>query len=63
MKIFPEGNFGDTSEEKCLICKTGKKGPVVLVDIDGTNEAYQIHLSCLNLSYNERLKMIHQEIE
>ena len=52
MRIFEQGNW--ISGVVCPICKTGKKGPVVLVPIPGTEdggtvEAQQVHTSCAEL--------------
>ena len=69
MKTFKQGNWAE-KKTICPICKTNKEGEVVLIAIDGTNskespltyEAIQVHLDCLDLWYNQKLKLIYQEV-
>ena len=66
MRIFKEGSWNKT-KEVCPICKTQKKGEVVLVAIYGKQKGYncqalQIHLNCLELWINLKHKLIFQEI-
>lgn len=57
---------------KCLICGTSKKGPVLLIPVDGTREgnieaAEPVHVECLNLRISKKTSqgsnIIYQEIE
>ena len=65
MRIFKEGNWN--TKETCPICKTQKKGEVVLIAIEGKQkgfncEALQVHLDCLDLWINQEHKIIYQKI-
>jgi hypothetical protein len=65
MRVFDHPNM---SNFECPICHTNKDEPVVLVAIfgtyvDGTAEAKQIHLDCLDLTISESRGWIFQEIE
>jgi len=64
VKVFKQGNWGDT--KVCPICKTAEEGEVVLVGIDGTEEenivqAKQVHLKCLKLSFSEEHGFIYMK--
>lgn len=65
MKIFKTPNSG--ADWKCPVCKTNDVKPVVLVGIAGTEEgnniqAEQIHLDCIELSYDKRYGLLIQRI-
>jgi hypothetical protein len=53
MRIFKNGNW--SQGVKCPICNTSKKGEVVLIGMEGTEDggniqAAQVHLDCLELT-------------
>ena len=63
MRIFDKFNPAST----CLICRTNKEGKAVLLpdystEKDGTCEAIQVHLECLDLAIDERREIIYQFI-
>ena len=70
MRTFSHGNWSGKNRV-CPICKTNKKGEVVLIAIDGGNspespltyKAIQVHLDCINLWYNRKTKLIYQQIQ
>lgn len=67
MRIFKQGNWNKKIKNVCPICKTQKKGEVVLIGISGKQkgnncEALQVHLDCLNLWIDLKRKIIYQSI-
>jgi hypothetical protein len=70
MKSFKQGNWNG-KQNVCPICETTKEGEVTLIAIDGTNtkesplnfQAMQVHVDCLELFYNKKLKLIYQEVK
>jgi len=65
MRIFEKPNLH--GNWKCPICGTAKESPVVLIGIDGTEngnimKAEQIHLDCIELSWNKQVGVIYQHI-
>ena len=66
MKIFKKPNI--ENGWKCPICNTSKEKEVVLVGIIGTEngnniQAEQIHLDCIELSYDKKYDIIYQRIK
>ena len=72
MRIFKKGNWEGT-KAVCPICKTQKKGEVILVAIEGSGddmtkefcnyEAVQVHLECLDLWITKDKKIIYQRLK
>lgn len=65
MRIFKEPN--NTADWKCPICKTNDIKPVTLVEIIGTQEgnnieAEQIHVDCIQLSYDRKYQVLIQNL-
>ncbi len=60
--------FNSIGKGTCLICGTGKKGKVMLVIIDGTQdgniaEAKPIHVGCIDrLRVNREMGVIYMKI-
>lgn len=66
MRIFKEPNT--SNNWKCLICNTNDIKEVVLIGIVGTEnkrniQAEQIHLDCINLFYDKKLKLLYQQLK
>lgn len=66
MRIFEKGNWKN-SKRTCPICGTQKEGKVVLVALSGKQEghnceAVQVHLDCLELWFDEEMKIIYQKV-
>ena len=65
MRVFKEPNL--SNNWKCPICGTNEKKEVVLVGIegtekDGTIQAEQVHLDCIELMYNREYSLLYQKI-
>jgi hypothetical protein len=72
MRSFKQGNWDpkNATGDKivCPVCKTDKKGEVVLLPIRGKQkgnncQAIQVHLSCLELWIDLENKWIYQKYE
>ena len=66
MRIFKKPNL--SNDWKCPICGTSDIKEVVLIGIEGTEEglniqAEQVHLDCIELTYDTRIGFIYQKIE
>ena len=66
MRVFNEPNI--SNNWSCMICKTADIKPVVLVGIEGTQEGFniqaeQVHLECLELTYNKNIDVIYQGVQ
>ena len=65
MRIFKEGNWKN-AKRLCPVCNTGKDGEVILIPIANTEEenimeAVPVHLDCLQLLYDQELRIIYQK--
>ena len=70
MRVFKNGNWSYGA--KCPVCGTNKKGEVVLVGMEGTEDdgniqATQVHMGCLELTIKKGIDgnrdIIYQVIE
>ncbi len=65
MQIFKKPNID--SDWKCPICNTNGEKEVTLIPILGTREgniiqAEQIHLDCINLTYDKEHNILYQKL-
>ena len=67
MKVYKRKNvIGDW---RCPICGTGDEGAVVVIKVVDTKNcnndmgSRQFHLNCLDMSYDEKGKIIYQKIK
>jgi hypothetical protein len=60
--------FKNIGNGKCIICGTSKKGPCILVGIDGTEkdgneEASPIHVDCIGLRHSKEYNVLYQKLD
>jgi hypothetical protein len=65
MRTFKKPNLSDNW--KCPICNTNELKEVVLIGIAGTEsgnniQAEQIHLDCIELTYDKTYNMLYQKL-
>ena len=66
MREFKHPNT--SNKWKCTICGTNDDKPVVLVEVIGTKDGYnveaeQIHADCINLVYDKEYKILYQRLD